>query len=73
MLVAFDEELCREACAEVRPDLAMSGDTLEAMTRLKGSVGPALARRFVDRYPKLEDWPEPLRELVELLETKLRG
>jgi putative ATP-dependent endonuclease of the OLD family len=67
MLVTFDDQLCRDACLEIRPDLDASQSTLELLTRVKGSVGSALARRLIDQYPDPSSWPQPLQVLVDRL------
>lgn len=71
MLVSFDDQLCRDACVEVRPDLDQGQPTLELLTRVKGSVGAALARRLIDQYPNPSDWPQSLQTLVAKLDQAL--
>jgi putative ATP-dependent endonuclease of OLD family len=71
MLVEFDAELCRTACLAVRPDLPATDSALQLLTKMKGSVGPTLARRLIDEYPDVETWPEPLRVLVDKLNSRL--
>lgn len=70
MLLDFDPEVCRLACLDVRPDLG-TGDLLHLMSQLKGAVGPALARRLLERHDDHSQWPAPLRELVERLDAIL--
>lgn len=67
MLIAFDDDLCRQACFDTRPDLGTESPTLDLMKRVKGSVGTALARRLISKYPSPADWPEPVTVLIERL------
>lgn len=67
MLIGFDEELCKAACLEVRPDLDRDSTAIDMMTKLKGSVGSAVALGLVAKYPTVNEWPEPLQELVTRL------
>lgn len=71
MLVAFDGDLCRDACMAVRPDLDQGKSTLELLIRVKGSVGAALARRLVEKYPDRMAWPQSLQALVARLDELL--
>jgi putative ATP-dependent endonuclease of OLD family len=71
MLIDFDEQLCKDACLEVRPDLAATGTALQLLGSLKGSIGPALARKLIDRYGACEKWPSSLRTLVTRLDAAL--
>lgn len=71
MLVTFDDQLCRDACLEIRADLDEGQSTLQLLTRVKGSVGSTLARRLIDQYPHVPSWPQPLRTLVDRLDAVL--
>lgn len=71
MLVTFDDQLCRDACLEIRADLDKGQPTLELLKRVKGSVGSALARRLIEQYPDPRSWPQPLRTLVSRLGSLL--
>ena len=71
MLVTFDDQLCRDACLEIRADIDEGQSTLELLTRVKGSVGSALARRLIEQYPQVSSWPQPLRTLVDRLDAVL--
>lgn len=71
MLITFDEQVCRDACLAVRPGLDNGQGTLQLMARVKGSVGAALARRMIERYPDTAAWPEPLQALVARLKQVL--
>ena len=71
MLVTFDDQMCRDACLEIRADLDTGQSTLELLTRVKGSVGSGLARRLIDKYPDTASWPQPLRTLVDRLDKLL--
>lgn len=68
MLVAFDEELCEAACANIRPGLR--GPILKRLAKLKGSSGKYLAEELIQRYPDVDTWPEPLQSLVKLLKAR---
>jgi len=63
--------VCREACLEVRPDLDPNKTALEMLTKLKGSVGSAMARRLIDHYPDSTTWPQSLRKLIKRLDSVL--
>lgn len=67
MLITFDEDLCRDACFDTRPNLDAESSTLDLMKRVKGSVGTALARGLISKYPNPTDWPAPLTTLLEQL------
>ncbi len=69
MMLEFDESVCASACEVTRPGSVRNGDTMGAMTDLKGSIGPALARALIDAYPNHTDWPDPLRTLVERVDS----
>jgi len=71
MLVSFDDQLCRDACLEIRPDLDQGQSTLELLTRVKGSVGCALARRLTEQYPDRASWPQSLQTLIGRLDSVL--
>ncbi len=72
MMVTFDKQLCLRAVQDVRPDLK-AGKPLKLMTGLKGSVGVALARRLIDKYSDLDEWPDSLKELINHLKEDLDG
>lgn len=69
MLIEFDDELCREACADLGLDV--KGSVAKAMKGLKGSGGATFAERLVTRYADVGDWPCSLRELVARLQKEL--
>lgn len=71
MMVTFDDGLCRAAGLAARPGEDESLETLDLLTRCKGSVGPHLAHELITRYPSPEDWPDPIRRLVETLRQAL--
>jgi putative ATP-dependent endonuclease of OLD family len=71
MLVQFDEDLCRSACRAVNPELPEASAALDLLRATKGSAGSSLAQMLLERYPDVEAWPEPLRELVRRLEEQL--
>lgn len=71
MLTDFDEQLCRDACLEVRPDLDETAPTMEILGRVKGSIGSALARKLIEKHPDGTKWPTSLRKLIEHLEGAL--
>ncbi len=73
MMVAFDEELCRDACMQVRPDAEPTSPTLKLLKSAKGSVGGAVARQLVERYPDSTKWPACLGDLVGRLRNELVG
>ena len=63
MMLGFDVDLCRAACAVVQPG-GEAGSVNSTLRDLKGSVGPTLAEHLVGRYPSYEDWPSSLRALI---------
>lgn len=71
MLIEFDDQICRTACFATRPDLDTSATTLELMKRVKGSVGGALARGLVAKYPDPAAWPPSLVSLIKALDSLL--
>lgn len=71
MLVTFDEQLCRDTCLQVRPDLDSSEPVLSLLKKLKGSVGAALARGLIQRHPNMATWPKSLRSLIDRLKEAL--
>ncbi len=71
MLTTFDEQLCRQACADIGVTVDQSASVLDAMTKLKGNGGAAFAGNLIEKYPSVEDWPEPLKTLVDLLKAVL--
>ena len=66
MLKNWDENLCREVCHGIRPDLAHH-DTVRLLRKLKGSAGSHLAYAFIKKYPDPTNWPDPLGNLVQKL------
>ena len=71
MMVSFDEQLCQDACTELRPDFDPNLTALEMLTRCKGSVGATLARRLIEQHPDPQLWPDSLRTLSERLDGLL--
>lgn len=71
MIVSFDESLAREACERLRPDLAPVSDPLSCLKNVKGAIGPTLAELFIDRYDDADTWPEPLRDLIRLIDESI--
>ncbi len=67
LMASFDDQMCIDACVEMRPDADQTKSALDLLKDAKGSVGATLARRFVQKYPNVDDWPECLRTLVERL------
>lgn len=71
MMSSFDPDLCWAACDDVRTDVDHSIALTKALKKVKGSVGIALARRLIEKYPNWADWPESLRTLLERLRQEL--
>lgn len=71
MMVDFDEDLSRAACELVRPDLVPVADVLTSMTKIKGAVGPTLADLLIEKYDDFGTWPQPIQDLIQLLEAGL--
>lgn len=71
MMSTFDSELCWAACDDVRPDIDHSLPLLKALKKVKGSVGTALARRLIEKYPDSGDWPDSLKALLKRLRQEL--
>ncbi len=71
MMATFDPDLCVAACKDVRTDIDQTRPAMELLKSLKGSVGSALARRLVEKYPNHADWPGSLRALVQRFEVVL--
>ena len=71
MLASFDDELCRDACLELRPDLDPTSTTLQMLSKLKGSIGSILGRKLIERYDDYNSWPRSLRSLIERLDLML--
>lgn len=69
MLTSFDAEICREACAIVRPD--GRGSLLKQMKNIKGSSGAVLANLLVTKYPDVSKWPLSLQNLVAKIESEV--
>jgi len=70
MMVDFDDQCCRAACLDVRPDLT-DYDTKKLLKQLKGSVGSALGRALIATEPDYSRWPPPLKELIGALDELL--
>ena len=70
MVEDWDEKLCRRVCLSIRPDLA-NLNTGRMLRKMKGSIGSHLGYAFAKRYPDHTTWPEPLRDLIQRLETAL--
>jgi putative ATP-dependent endonuclease of OLD family len=70
MFAAFDVELCRAAATAARPGIDTS-EVLDALTKVKGTIGRYLADELIGRYPDSERWPEPLRRLTDLIRAAL--
>lgn len=68
MMVSFDENLVRDACERLRPDLAPVSDPLSCLKDVKGAIGPTLADLIIERYRDTDTWPEPLRDLIQLID-----
>ena len=71
-MVNFDEKLCVRAVRDVDPNF-QGNDPLSRMNSLKGSVGGALARRLIDQYADLGEWPDSLKELINHLKDDVNG
>jgi putative ATP-dependent endonuclease of OLD family len=77
MLIAFDEDLCVDACQEVGYSGGVS-DVFEFMKRKKGSMGRILAAKFLEKYPWSGalgnsglNWPPCLRDLIIQIDSDL--
>lgn len=73
LLASFDIDLCKAALAAVRPlDSAVPDPQVQgALEKVKGSAGRYLADELVRRYPDVADWPQPLQDLVRIIESDL--
>lgn len=71
MLAEFDDELCRNACADIGVTVSESGSVLTAMKGLKGNGGASFASRLIEHYPSISDWPVSLQTLVGRLDAEL--
>lgn len=71
LLIAFDGDLCKKACTDLRPDIDQNLSALDVMTSMKGAAGAVLGRGFVRKHPELSTWPQPLQTLVARLEDKM--
>lgn len=71
MLLTFDEQLCRDACLEIRPDLNPADPTMKMLVSLKGAVGSVLANTLIDRHDDFNQWPSSLQELIKRLDSVL--
>lgn len=69
MLMAFDPDMCLEACRAIQPGPVT--DTLKKMKKLKGSSGAFLARALIDGHPDWRGWPDPLQELIRKIDDKV--
>ena len=74
LMIGAAPDACRAACEALGRPVAPSEQLLSTMKDLKGSIGAALAKEFVARYPYADGtgWPEPLRRLAGLLRARLR-
>lgn len=70
MFATFDVELCRAAATASRPGIDTS-DVLDALTKLKGTVGRYLADEPISRYPDSDSWPDPVLRLTGLIRAAL--
>lgn len=77
MLVAFDEELCVDACREIG-FVGGPPDVFNFMKSKKGSMGRILAIKFLEKYPWDEpsgahgsSWPPCLRDLINQIDADL--
>lgn len=73
LLVKFNLSMCSAALAAVRP-LHQAVDAVEvqaALEKVKGSAGRYLADELVRRFPAVSDWPQPIQDLVRLIDAQL--
>ena len=73
MMIAYDRDVCVEACRAFGETLNGDRDVLAIMKRHKGSIGSVLARQFIaaNPYKGPRSWPEPLNRLVDKLNRRL--
>jgi putative ATP-dependent endonuclease of OLD family len=71
MMANFDPDICWAACEDVRPGIDRSKPLLKTMKAFKGSIGVALARRLIEKYPESSDWPSALGNLIARLQEDL--
>ena len=73
MLIRAAMDVCEAACRALGETPEGEVEVFEAMKRHKGSIGAALARELVAARPIEEEeaWPEPLRNLVNVLRQHL--
>ncbi len=69
MMWEFDEAVCTAACEIMRRGEVDRVGCLKAMTDLKGSIGTVLAGVLIESYPDPAGWPDPLRTLVEQVDS----
>ena len=70
MMLAFDDQLCRDAATTVAPQHA-DKPVAQHMKACKGTQWPTLGRMLVERHPEPLNWPASLRALVEWLDVRL--
>ncbi len=75
MMIDADPHACIAACGALNILVQKPEELLDAMKKLKGSIGGVLASEFIERHPYGDGskWPDPLLKLVEILRTKLGG
>ncbi|WP_419837531.1 ATP-dependent nuclease [Candidatus Poriferisodalis sp.] len=73
MMISAAPEACFDACRLLNASVERDEDLLEVMKGLKGSIGGVLASAFIERSPYVDGsrWPEPLRQLTDVLRAKL--
>jgi len=71
MMSTFDAEMCWSACEEVRPGVDRTKPLMKTMKSVKGSVGVALGRRLIEKYPDSTTWPSALMALLSRLRQDL--
>lgn len=76
MMLKSHPDLCLSACQQLGYDgLEDDRSLLKFMKNHKGVIGSLLAAELIRRHPWQTDsaqWPEPLRELIDRLDTILR-
>jgi len=70
MLRNHDENMCRDACLAVRPDLGGLA-TARLMKKTKGSAGASLAAAMITSYPDESDWPQPIQDLLTRVRAEI--
>ena len=73
MMINAAPEACFDACRSLNAPAERIEDLLEVMKGLKGSIGGVLASAFIEHNPYVDgsSWPEPLRQLTDVLRVKL--